>query len=329
MSPSDAATCSAWIAREFPLPRPLASALPALLERLISEETLSGIVVEYVGDPSLQPVVAGFGISGFLSEACVSEYLAAPHPHLEVCLLDRVRLGRPQAAFLAYDEIARANAGDGSTLFPLMWLQRTNDPADPESRALLVLCQQSFLRQHRGYRLVRILKETETDRAQAFLNGGFRERHRLRAGTALPFSRGRLERDRIVFEITKAEMAAAAPGLSVGYLFEYRPPRCGFTRAEKRVLSRAAEGLTDAQIARQLDISPAAVGLRWRSVYARIADRVPSALQEDEPGTDNRGRGHEKRRRAIAFLNDHPEEMRPYMPSRESASTDTGRRNTA
>ena len=308
--PSDVPTFSTWIGREFPIPSPLAAALPTLLKHLIANDTLGATVAEHVADGCSAPVLLAFGISGFLSNASVTKYLAAPYPHFEIDLLDCARRGT--SSFLSYDEIARANATDGATLFPLMWLQRTDDPADPEARALLTVCQQTFLRVHRGYRLSRILKEASVDRAQAFLNGGFRERHRLPIGTPLPFSGRKLAREHVVFEITMAEVQATLPGTAVGHLFTYRPPRCGFTRAEKQVLTKATDGLTDAKIAHQLDITAPAVALRWRSIYARVTTRVPSALQPYERTPPNHRRGQEKRRQVIAFVNDHPEEIRPY-----------------
>jgi hypothetical protein len=307
--PSDAGTFSSWIVRELPVPASLASALPALLVVLIAQETLTAVVAELLNGDSSKPVILAFGISGFLGEACALDYLASPYPHLELHLLDRVRGGQP--SFLGYDDIARANRNGGLTLFPLMWLQRTNDPAEPETRTLLTLCQQTFLRVHRGYRLTRILKETPAERADAYISGGFRERCRLPVGTPLRIPGRNLERARVVFEVTKSEIDATLPGSAVSHLFTYRPPRCGFTRAEKQVLCRATEGFTDAQIALQLDIKASAVALRWRSIYARVTKRLPSALEDDASGTGHRGQ--EKRRRVIAFVNDHPEEMRPYL----------------
>ncbi len=56
-------------------------------------------------------------------------------------------------------EIAEANAGEGLTLAPIIWRQRTNDVSDPEAHALLNIAQQSLLQRHRGYRVTRILKE--------------------------------------------------------------------------------------------------------------------------------------------------------------------------
>jgi DNA-binding CsgD family transcriptional regulator len=315
MAASDADLAAQWIVRELPAPAPLARALPVLLARLIVAETLRGVVAEHFDGDAQEPAVVGLGISGFLDERAVLDYLARPYPHFEIDLLDRCRRGRSCTSFLTYDEIAEGNAGEGVTLFPLIWLQRTTDPADPESRTVLTLGQQAFLRTHRGYRLVRILKETPAERAEAYLNGGFRERCRIPAGTALRLPGKRLQCDHVVLEVTRSQIEAAMPGSAVGPLFAHRPPCCGFSRAEKQVLSRAADGLTDAQIARNLGISPAAVAMRWRSIYMRIASRVPSALQDAGPAPAGRGRGNEKRRRVIAFLADYPEEMRPYASS--------------
>ncbi|HWJ19207.1 MAG TPA: hypothetical protein VNR65_10815, partial [Geobacterales bacterium] len=73
--------------------------MPDLLSRLISEETLCGVVVEYIRDDGLKPEIAAFGLSGFISDACANEYLASPGPHFEFTLLDRALKQKP--AFLS------------------------------------------------------------------------------------------------------------------------------------------------------------------------------------------------------------------------------------
>ena len=207
-------------------------------------------------------------VSGFVSETWANDFLASPTPHIDLTVLDRAARGAQD--LLTYDEIAEANAGDGVTLLPLLWLQATDDPADPEAHALLRLGQQNFLDRHRGYRLARIIKETWAERAFAFQGGGFREHCRMPAGTSLSFDpQGRLERDHIIYTVTRTDIEANWPGTAVGLLFAHEPPRCGYTRAEQEVLLRAADGLTDAKIAQDLGISAAAVSMRWRSIYAR------------------------------------------------------------
>jgi hypothetical protein len=312
VAPSDAGPAAAWIIDTFPVPPALAAALPALLARLIAADVLRGELVEHVdGAARRPPVVAAFGLTGFLADRRATAYLAAPYPHLELDLLDEARRGGGNGPFLDHDAVAQANAGDGLAAFPLLWLQRENDPHAAETRVLLAAGQKSFMHMHRGYRLARILKETTADRAGAFLAGGFRERGRLAPGTALRFAGRRLAQEHVVFEASRSDMENALPGAMVSHLFAYQPPRCGFTRSEKQVLERAVDHLTDGEIAAALGITPSAVALRWRSIYVRMAERVPLAL-DAEPGRRAAARGREKRRRVIAFVDDHPEEMRPY-----------------
>ena len=305
----DAPEAAGFIQRCYSFADQLGRSLPDLLGRLISEETLNGVVVEYIRDDGLKPEIAAFGLSGFISDACANEYLASPSPHFEFTLLDRALKQEP--AFLSYEEIAEANAGEGVTLFPLLWLQNSSDPADPEAYILLGLGQKSFWSSHRGYRLSRILKEMPADMAEAFLRGGFRQHCRFSAGAPLgAFPDVALEQDRIMFTVTRAEVEANWPGSIVAQLFAHQSPRCGFTRAEQQVLIRAADGLTDAKIASVLGVTPAAVSLRWRSIYARLLESVPVVLRLDDDS--NGARGQEKRRTVIAFINEHPEELRPY-----------------
>lgn len=309
----DAVDAAAWIIRDFPVPKQLARALPDLLARLISEEVLRGVVVQYLCSPARQPVIAAFGLTGFLAEFYAAQYLASPYPHLELGLLCQTQRSGGCGPFLSHDQIADANAGGRLTALPLLWLQRSNDPSDPEAQALQLASQQSFLRIHRGYRLARVLKETPADRAEAFRAGGFRERHRIPAGTPLPFSDEISRQEHVVFEAKRSDFEGVLPGSMASHVFVYRPPQCNFTRLEKQVLERAVDHLTDEEIASALGIKPGAVALRWRSIYARVTERVPSWF-DAEASTESASRGKEKRRRVIAFVSEHPEELRPYPP---------------
>jgi hypothetical protein len=147
--------------------------------------------------------------------------------------------------------------------------------------------------------------------ASAFFGGGFEELCRFPAGTPLRFRPDAvLGQDSIVFTITKADLMGEWPGKAVALMFAHQPPRCAFTYAEQQVLMRAADGLTDAKIAQDIGITVTAVSLRWRSIYNRIAEHAPFVLQSDE--CPDGVRGQEKRRLVIAFVNEHPEELRPY-----------------
>lgn len=311
MHAGDTPKAAEWIARGHPVSQQLATSLPSLLRALILEESLTGVVVEYIRDDGREPELAAFGLSGFIGEACAGGLLNAPAPHIELVLLDRALRTRSEPAFLSYEEIAEANAGDGLTLVPIFWLQHTNDFADPEAHALLGLAQQTLLQRHRGYRLARIIKEIPAHRAAVFMGGGFREHCRFPAGAPLGFNPGAtLGEDHAVFTVTRAEIEANWPSSTIAHMFAYDPPRCAFTRAEQQVLTGAADGLTDAKIAQLLGVSINAITTRWRSIYARLVQRAPAVLRFEEGS--NGGRGEEKRRKAVAFVSEHPEELRPY-----------------
>ena len=103
-------------------------------------------------------------------------------------------------------------------------------------------------------------------------------------------------------------------GSWVGALFDYHPPMLGFNRSEQRLLSCALPGATDEQLAEMLGISLPAVKKMWVSIYRRVEDRLPELisdpLRSDIPAS---GRGKEKRRRLLAYLREHPEELRPVL----------------
>ncbi len=311
MNAGDAAGAAEFIIRFNPVPDRLARLLPDVLKRLILAEMLSGVVVEHIHDSDVRPTLAAIGISGFASDRWADGFLASPAPHIDLTLFDQASRDGQEPAFLSHNEIAKANTEYGLTLLPLLWLQVTDDPADPEAHALLRLGQQNFIDRHRGFRLARIIKETWAERAFAFQGGGFREHCRMPAGTPLSFHPEQtLERDHIIYTVTRQDIEANWPGTAVGLLFAHEPPRCGFTRAEQQILACAADGLTDARIAKDLGITTAAVSMRWRSIYTRFLECAPPALrfEEDSGGA----RGLEKRRHVVAFVSEHPEELRPY-----------------
>jgi hypothetical protein len=106
------------------------------------------------------------------------------------------------------------------------------------------------------------------------------------------------------------------PGLStaswVGRLFDYHPPLLGFSRSEQRVLTSALTGATDEQLSTTLGVSIPAIKKTWASIYHRVADHLPE-LVRDVSQSDIGGapRGREKRRELLAYLREHPEELRP------------------
>jgi hypothetical protein len=94
-------------------------------------------------------------------------------------------------------------------------------------------------------------------------------------------------------------------------LFVHQEPGIGFSPGEQRLLEEALHGWTDEELAKELEISLSAVKKAWRSVYDRV-DRcsvgiLPASCDESENG--DRGKG--KKQRLLAYIREHPEELRP------------------
>lgn len=100
----------------------------------------------------------------------------------------------------------------------------------------------------------------------------------------------------------------------VGALFDYHPPILDLNRSEQRLLLYALPGATDQQLAGTLGTSLPTVKKMWISIYRRVEEclpeLIPDSFQSDIPAS---GRGREKRRHLLAYLREHPEELRPIL----------------
>jgi hypothetical protein len=111
---------------------------------------------------------------------------------------------------------------------------------------------------------------------------------------------------------TTPDVEASRLGSWIGPLFDYHPPRVGFSPCEQRLLMAALTGRTDEELSRDLDTTVPAVKGTWRSIFNRAATRMPDLFQETTRMDAHTGeRGKERRRRLLTYLRDHPEELRP------------------
>jgi hypothetical protein len=96
-------------------------------------------------------------------------------------------------------------------------------------------------------------------------------------------------------------------GSWVGTLFDYHQPKCGFSEREQKLLLSALSGGTNDEVSEQVGVSRATVKNTWRSIYNRVISGLPELFLDDT----QEKRGKEKKRRLLAYLRDHPEELRP------------------
>jgi hypothetical protein len=116
-----------------------------------------------------------------------------------------------------------------------------------------------------------------------------------------------------IMEATK-EMAAQQPGTWVSLLLSlsYHKPVIGFTRSEQRLLSASLQGGTDGELSDLLGISLSAVKKMWSAIYVRVQSRKPPNVRIEFDENIEGDRGKEKKQKLLAYLREHPEELRPY-----------------
>ena len=100
-------------------------------------------------------------------------------------------------------------------------------------------------------------------------------------------------------------------GTPVGKMFMFREPVLDLSDKQKAVLDLALEGYNDNDIARLLAITGNAVRMRWRGIYEKMQAVLPDIFLDDDEG--DAARGYEKRRQALNYIREHPEEIRPWM----------------
>ncbi|WP_211452674.1 hypothetical protein [Collimonas antrihumi] len=71
-------------------------------------------------------------------------------------------------------------------------------------------------------------------------------------------------------------------------------------------------GCPDEEIAAELGIAWNTVRKRWGDIFQRAEDALPGIFGNAPAANPGAARGVEKRRPLLVFLEEHPEELRPW-----------------
>ena len=282
---------------------------PAWL-RLLQCEAKSAVVFEEV--EGSRATLCGIGVSAFVNDDFMCELKARPRwygPELAR------RLRRGDSPILSDRQLREANSRGG--LNAVVW-EAFICPGFETNLDIYRKMGSAFIEEHRGFFWKELLAhQVDTvDRLHWMLQTGGLVWDPV-AGRYADLSGkepGEIVNTPHVFGLTR-EVDTRRPGSWIGILFEYRPPQFGFSAGEQRLLLAALHGGTDRELSDALGISLTTVKKTWRSVYVRVAahspDLIPanSATNGDEAMPE---RGREKKYPLIAYLREHPEELRPF-----------------
>lgn len=281
--------------------------LSAAWLRLLDYEAKSAVVFEEEQRSDVR--IWGLGVSVFVDDDFMRELKTPPLFWIGPELARRITRGN--SPVLSGRALREANARGGLNLLTWEGCILPEDAQRPETYNKMIL---AFMEEHRGFLWKEIIG------AQAHNPQNLSSM--LKSGGALfdPIKGRWADSSEKPQEITAKphligltrEMALNRPGSWVGGLFDYEPPRCGFTRGEQRLLLCALGGETDEQLSSVLGISRSAIKKAWHSIYDRVARQIPELVQgESRLDTSMSERGKEKRRRLLGYLREHPEELRP------------------
>ncbi len=240
--------------------------------------------------------LVGFGASVLLSAAFAEAELANPQPDINSRVITSVFSGRSALATRA--EVASANAAGGVNVLVLCGGWRDDIVNAAERQDVQTILASSFTECHAGYRIRRILAETADEAGRDFVQRSVV----YRAIAEFP-DVGR------VLHLMTLDSVKMVPASLGNVLFSYREPVLRLRASDQDLLLEALNGATDPELAGKLGIKTSAVKARWRSAFVRVAETMPELCGGFD---DQEGRGAQKRHRVLAYVRNHPEELRPY-----------------
>jgi DNA-binding CsgD family transcriptional regulator len=274
-------------------------ALPAVWEKMIRTRPAGVSFAVYESDEDDDVTTCGFGMSAFVTEAFYREERSRPKPFIAARFYER-----HEQVLLGGEDVRQANTDGQLHLLVLHALHRHPDLAHPETRRMMPIAAQSFYFLHAGYRLQSVTGEAYGSDFAAFLaQGGYTQ--------LSDFPEYAEEQRRpYLLGLDRAAVRPAGTELSL-QLFHPEGPVFFFTAAEQRVLLHALLGLSDRQVAAELDVSLETVRSAWDSIYTRVGRARPRLLHGADVAASPAARGVEKRRQLLDYLRQHMEELRP------------------
>ncbi len=263
-------------------------------KHLFHESFLISVVLE-----SSRPIRGhtrlGYSAGLLVSQRFMDAEVVNPQPDVTARIIASVHSGRSVAA--TRNDVAQGDAGTGVDVVILYSAWRHEILTATESHDIETLSVSSMVQTLAGFRIRRILWVTCQPMTEFALRSAEFQ------------TIGEFPEVGLTMHLMTRESATAMPGSVGNVIFRIQTPQLRLRESDQELLLAALNGDTDAELAAQLGITSAAVKARWRSTFARVAQALPSLVDEAD---DREGRGTQKRHRVLAYMRAHPEELRPY-----------------
>jgi hypothetical protein len=281
--------------------------LPSVLDRALGHDSQAAVVFEELRGS--KPRFLGAGLAVFVFDDFLRRVKTAPSfwiaPELVKCI------ARGKSPILSDSEVRDANSTVGLNL--VVW-HDTSYPEDMRSAEVGTVTMVAFEESYRGFRLREVIAQADClEHLGIMRNAGglYFDQAEGRYGN-FPEVNARNFSDQPRNVGMSRDLALTHGASWVGSLFLYAPPQFGLSRAEQRLLASALAGGTDEELSDGLGVSLFTVKKTWRMIYDRVADCMPELVPSNSHGeAETRGRGKQKKQNLLAYLREHPEELRP------------------
>jgi hypothetical protein len=280
-------------------------ALAAYAQLVRTERMFSTVVEMPLADGGRQMI--GFGGALFVSDAFFQEEIGDPKPGLNSRII--ASMVRKKPVVLTHDEVRRDNTTGGLNVVITHAAWVPNMLNAVQTNAFESVLSYAFFQLMRGYRLRRFFREAGSAEAIAHVKSQrvFAQMVTFdRFHAAHPDSRW--NHDRALF-VAEREHCLSLPGSVASMLFAYSEPVMRLRDTDQELLLAALDGLTDGELADVLDLKLPALKKRWASLFDRVGRVRPDLVPQSDRETP--ARGPQKRHRLLAYLREHPEELRP------------------
>jgi hypothetical protein len=314
MKPNEVAGCAELIGAHPVIGKRYGSAIKDLARawlHLLGSQAMTTAVFEEVEKG--RAVLAGVGVGIFVRDEFVRELKKPRQFWFGPEISKRILNGN--SPVLSEKEVREANSGEG--LNELVW--ETLPHLSFATRAdMYHLMGHAYIEIHRGFRLKEMItsQAESPERLQWAIDAGglFWDPKRARYVKSLKNGSRQFVQNPHIVGITR-ELELGRPGSWVGTLFDFQPPRFYFSAGEQRLLICAISEPTGTNpaLAKTLGVSLPTIKKMWLSIYERVSEIAPELIAGNAKiGADNK-RGKEKRRFFLAYLQDHPKELRPVL----------------
>jgi hypothetical protein len=242
--------------------------------------------------------LVAFGFDAPVANWFVEEEITHPRKGLNSRFMAKIAAGDP--VLLTWEETAAMNAGAGVDFIILCSSCLPGMNASQIAELSSVLAP-TYLEARRGYKVNRIIIEAIGPEEQLH----FESTHMFQRVAIY-------EDDCALWVSAHPSKEPSAMASFVSPLFYYREPIFRLRSNEQELLLAALGGKTDEELSDELALSVTAIKKRWVSIFERTTEGRPD-LFELEPDKSGQRRGRQKRHHVLAYVRNHPEELRPYL----------------